>query len=139
MTLEEEPKEIPDSELAVAATYFWITDAQMAHILLSSEAIDSVIQDSGIVEANPFLANATGGIKLCVRRSDLERAQQLLELAAQKNSEQWVATCPNCESTDITENRLNPVIIILSILTLGFFFVAFYRPHRCTSCGYRWR
>ncbi len=121
------------------ASYFWINDAEMARIELEAMGIEAEIEDSEIAAANPFLSNATGGIKLKVKKKDIVAASEILRNIEKENKENYRASCPKCESTEITEKRMPAWGLLLSVITLGFFFVAAYRPYHCNSCGFRWR
>lgn len=128
-----------ENEYETVASYFWINDAQMAKIELEANGIECEIQDSELAAANPFLSNAAGGIKLNVRKKDINNARLILSEIEKNKKETYKPTCPECESIKVTERRLPAWGLLLSVFTLGFWFVAAYRPYSCDSCGFKWR
>jgi hypothetical protein len=48
---------------------------------LESEGIECFVQDELSVQVNPFYSNALGGIKLQVKKSDLEQTVEILKEA----------------------------------------------------------
>lgn len=124
--------------VVVVASYLWITEADMARIRLAEEGIEATIRDAGVTGANPFLSNAVGGIKLAVRREEAVGAAKILAEHEKRMRQERARRCPRCESTDVTEQRLGFAGIVLSILTLGLYYVAVYRPYRCNGCRNRW-
>lgn len=128
-----------ENNFETIASYFWINDAELARIELESQGVEAKIEDSEIAAANPFLSNAAGGIKLKVRKDDILKASQILKDIEDGKKDKYHVSCPQCESTDITEKRFPAWGLLLSVVTLGFFFVAAYRPYHCNSCGYKWR
>lgn len=60
------------------AAYAYAHEAHMDKGLLEAEGIKCIIFDEGIVQANPLLSNAVGGIKLLVHNTEVERAREIL-------------------------------------------------------------
>lgn len=60
------------------ATYLQLHEATLARLRLQAAGIDAELADTGIVGANPFLANAVGGVKLQVPKEAAERARAVL-------------------------------------------------------------
>jgi hypothetical protein len=70
----------PDS-LVVIATHLRPEEAGMLRGLLESAGIDAVLRDDMLSAVNPFLQPAIGGVKLAVRATDAERAQEIIKSA----------------------------------------------------------
>lgn len=119
--------------------YCWESHALEAKLALESEGIEVIMENRGILDSNPLLANATGGIKIKVRKEDEKRAREILRQKLIKNVDERGKRCPKCGSENIVEKRLSPLILLLSVITLGLYFLAFYWPYRCRDCGYCWR
>jgi hypothetical protein len=60
-------------------TFTYPIDLAVIRGRLEAEGIECVAQDELVAQANPFLSNAIGGIKLQVRRRDLPKAIEILE------------------------------------------------------------
>jgi RNA polymerase subunit RPABC4/transcription elongation factor Spt4 len=132
------PSDQEHTAAVVVASYLWITEAEMARIRLAEEGIEATIRDGGVTGINPLLANAVGGIKLVVSREEAAEAERILADHEKRMRRERARRCPRCESTDVTEQRLGFAGMVLSILTLGLYYVAVYRPYRCNDCQNRW-
>ena len=62
----------------VAWNSSWLHDALFVKSLLESEGIDVLIPDEHTVGVHSLLANAIGGIRVLVRKTDQERAAEIL-------------------------------------------------------------
>ncbi|MFW5760722.1 MAG: DUF2007 domain-containing protein [Cyclobacteriaceae bacterium] len=98
-----------------------------AHVLkgrLESEGINVYLQDELTVQAHNFLSNATGGVKLQVWSSDMEKAIPILkevgvldknlEPMREPGSEKLTSAtlsrgekvaCPHCKSADVARGH----------------------------------
>jgi len=56
----------------------WLHQAELFKSVLEAEGIDAEIPDAYMAGVQPALGGAIGGIRLVVRSSDLERAEQTL-------------------------------------------------------------
>jgi hypothetical protein len=123
----------------IVASYDWLTDAEMARILLASRGIDARIIDSGIVSVNPLLGNAVGGVKLAVGVADERDALAILEEERNLRAADHSPWCPKCESERVEKRELGAVLKVLAILTLGIAALFFAKSYRCRDCGHTWR
>ncbi|MBA3637810.1 MAG: DUF2007 domain-containing protein [Acidobacteriota bacterium] len=60
----------------------WLHEAEFLVSVLDSADIPSQIPDRYTLGAQPFYAPLLGGVRILVRREDLERARELLASAA---------------------------------------------------------
>ena len=60
-------------------TFTYAMDLAVIRGKLESEGIECFAQDEMMAQTNPLYSNAIGGIKLQVRRSDAERATEVLK------------------------------------------------------------
>jgi hypothetical protein len=65
-------------DLETVATFLQLHEAQLAVLRLNSAGFAATLADEGIVGANPFLANAVGGVKVQVPEEQGARARALL-------------------------------------------------------------
>jgi hypothetical protein len=63
----------------VVGNFYQIIDADMARMNLDTKGIQSQLRNEHIVLANPFYANAVGGIQLLVREEDAPLAKQVID------------------------------------------------------------
>ena len=77
------------------ATFLQLHEATLAKLRLQAAGIDAELADTGIIGANPFLANAVGGVKLQVPTEAVERARAVLrELGSAPAGDS--AACMSC-------------------------------------------
>jgi hypothetical protein len=60
-------------------TFTYPTEVAVLRSRLESEGIECFVQDELITQINPFYSNAVGGVKLQVRKEDVERAMEILK------------------------------------------------------------
>ncbi len=122
-----------DDDLVTIASFSFIHEAELARSSLESEGIPAFVADANIVGINWLLSNAVGGVKLQVRRCDLDLAKEILGQEPEPNKEGW-GECANCGSAQlepVADRRLG----FLSWLLTG---MLLFRPRyklRCTVCG----
>ena len=68
-------------EFLVLKTFTYPLEVAVIRGRLESEGIACVVQDEFTLQANPFYSNAIGGVKLKIRRSDLQEAIEILKEA----------------------------------------------------------
>ena len=71
----------PMDELVTVAAFPDVAEAELARERLELEGIQAFVADSQTVGTMPFLANATGGVRVQVDPRDADRAREILGLA----------------------------------------------------------
>jgi hypothetical protein len=56
----------------------WLHEAHLIASVLEAEGIEALIPDAHMLGVRPELAGALGGVRVLVRASDFERAEQAL-------------------------------------------------------------
>ena len=110
-----------------------------ANLLLSKmldQDIHCYLKDEFTVTIDPILANAIGGIKLCVADIDFARAKQLLVVFEE---EQKIA-CPKCGSKTV-EYIVQPQNPANWLLAIASWFLTSYalkgkEVYHCFNCKY---
>jgi hypothetical protein len=89
------------SKYHVLGAFDYLADAELLKAKLESEGIHVFLKDANILQADPFIASAIGGVKVMVYQQDLERAEEIYNsvrrYAVDKNGNPVV--CPNCKAT----------------------------------------
>lgn len=89
------------SKYHVLGAFDYLADAEVLKAKLESEGIHVFLKDANILQADPFIASAIGGVKVMVYQQDLERAEEIYNsvrrYAVDKNGNPVV--CPNCKAT----------------------------------------
>lgn len=78
----------------------YVADAELIKAKLESEGIHVVLKDANILQADPFIASAIGGVKVMVFREDREKAEEIYSAirryAIDANGDP--VRCPNCKA-----------------------------------------
>jgi hypothetical protein len=117
--------------------------ALLLRSLLDSAAIECFLADQNTIRMDWFWSNFLGGVKLCVRKADVDSAASLLgqgvpeKLDCGEVGEYQQPRCPKCESLEISFQGLNKPVDYTRA------FVGGHLPHprslwECDSCGYQW-
>jgi hypothetical protein len=131
-------------ELLVARTFSYPAEAELARTVLTAAGIESSIRNENLIRIDWFLSNAVGGVKLMVRRSDLEQASELLasdaELTPGEVEEGDGERCPRCGGSSAMAHPLWGGRWVVPVL-LTFAVPAWLqvRRRRCDTCDYTWK
>jgi hypothetical protein len=79
----------------------YVADAELVKAKLESEGIHVVLKDANILQADPFIASAIGGVKVMVFREDREKAEEIYNAIRRYavDRDGNPVTCPNCRAT----------------------------------------
>ena len=115
-----------------------------AHVIktkLESENIPCFVADGNIVQINPLYTNAVGGVRVQVRRQDMERARQVLQLAENEGTPiPKPFVCPRCRSTETTFSKIPGFLTVIGFLAaIGFPGMGGRRKWKCRNCGTTWK
>ncbi|SHJ46187.1 Putative signal transducing protein [Arenibacter nanhaiticus] len=82
------------------AAFEYFADVQAVKGRLESEGIPVFLRDGNILNSDPMISHAIGGVKLQVYSSDRERAQEIYdEIRAYAMDDHGnLRTCPNCKA-----------------------------------------
>ena len=129
--------------LVTVAEFSQASEAYVAKGLLETEGIWAFIADEYTITTSWPYSRALKGVKLQVRESDLEAAQRILGLNAEKPEEEAEVPeeerCPLCGSTNIQYRRFSSRWVFLSWLLLGFPLLFLKKRWVCNHCGHEWR
>jgi len=129
--------------LCVVRRFASFSEALIAKTCLDGSAIECELADQNVLGANPFLANALGGVRLFVNEADLEQSTKLLDEPIPAEFDiQGIGTyvqprCPQCFSMDITFGELNSAAKVS--LPLGLPLPLLRGDWLCHNCGCRWK
>ena len=125
-------------------------DAHIVKGLLESEGIPVFVAHENHIYADWPISQALGGVKLQVKASNVEAANEVLavwraggyaHLLDEPEEKEQKPACPKCSSPDI-KNKLPLALLLFTIFTLGLsgIIVPIRRSvHVCKSCGYKWK
>ncbi len=147
--------------LVTVASYSQPYEAHIAKSFLEEQGLRCFIADEHLVSANWLYSNAIGGVRLQVRRGDVDQAKRILrehESALQSPEQdfdwgevdpEWseeardesdsVYSCPECRCADVYYEALSRRMIFLSVLLLGVPLPFLSRTWICDRCGHRWK
>lgn len=140
--------------LVTLRTYTSQSELAVVRSLLDSEGIETIVLNENLIQVQPFLSNAIGGIKLQVFEEDYEKADKILTEASlasphnntvdeeksddtgdpeDKNSKQL--RCPFCNSDEVVREKFSLPVFAISILLLGAPIPFISRRYHCFDCG----
>lgn len=76
------------NDLVQVASYGYLHEAELAAGALDAAGIESMVRDEFVAGVRPHLTFTDGGVRLFVRASDRDRAQEVLETIATDFQEQ---------------------------------------------------
>ncbi|MCR9171062.1 MAG: DUF2007 domain-containing protein [bacterium] len=130
------------NDLVTIARYDSSIQAHIVKAHLESFDLVCFVFDANMIDLDPLLSNAIGGVKLKVREEDAQEALKIVkeyEEAPYTDENDEVIACPNCGSTSyythFTSMR-NAKSIIAFIISLWTFVFPIYRKQvlRCKEC-----
>jgi len=74
------------SDLVCIRTYSFRPEAELAQSVLDADGVESVLVADDAHGMRPMIGLATGGVRLCVRREDAEKADAILDRAEPEDS-----------------------------------------------------
>lgn len=124
-------------ELVVVRTFNNYFSANILLTRLRSSGVECYLKDEYTVTVDPFLSNAVGGIKLVVKKENVEEVLELLhdfDDAYRKS-----AVCPRCGSHEIElvpkRTTANMVAAILSWI-FSDYAVSAENVYQCQACKF---
>lgn len=125
------------NRLSVSVKVQFPSEAEIARARLEAEAIPAIITQSEIVDMNWTLSNAVGGVKLCVREQDVEKALAVLDWDVDAVHPDM--RCPSCGSGRVSCEGYEPPWGYGLIELVRRVTVAKKKRWACQSCGANWK
>ena len=118
-------------EFYILGAFEYAADVQVMKSKLESEGIPVFLRDENILNTDPLISSAIGGVKLSVYSRDKERALEIYnEVRAYAQDEHGQPIiCPNCKAS-----RSEVYFSRKSLLHKLFPFLE-ERKYKCTKCG----
>ncbi|MFS4415909.1 DUF2007 domain-containing protein [Maribacter sp. 2307ULW6-5] len=121
----------PKETFVQLAAFEYVADVQAIKGRLEAEGIPVFLRDENILNSDPLISHAIGGVKLLVHAKDRERAQEIYDeiRAYAQDHLGHPIVCPNCKATksEVYYSRK------------GIFYKLFpffeKRKHKCLNCG----
>lgn len=126
-------------------------EAELARIKLEAAGITCFLAGRQFASMYWLSSGANHGIQLQVKRSDAERALEVLgaePAASDRETEPPPGAdvdefggppCPRCHGEDVEYERFSRRFFYLSLLLLGFPLLWGRGRYRCEHCGYTWK
>lgn len=119
------------SDFVVIGAFDYLADAELLKLKLESEGIPVMLKDASILQAEPFIASAVGGVKVMVPKVYEPTAREIYgevrAYATDKNGNPVV--CPNCKAARSERYYSRDHI--------GYRLFPFLEPvkYKCLNCG----
>ncbi len=124
---------------------------------LRESGISCRLADDNLIQADPLLAQAIGGVKLLVEEAHEQIALQLTEefyRPAKRNSapldnrfreeqEEFLSWCPACEAYPVYRKKFHAgktlLAVALTIISYPLAFMFIPKKLHCARCGHSWK
>jgi len=131
-----------DDRIIKIARFDDYLQAEIAKIALEAEDIPCFLGGENFVATYGLYAGAVGGVELCIKESDSQKAIEILKNINKsepaQQHEEYDILCPICKSANVSYVNYSRWAFLLSFLT--FFPVSFpVKRYTCKSCGYKWK
>jgi hypothetical protein len=140
---DSEPSHTLDLQALVTLRQFRdLPEALLAKGCLESIGIECFLRDDNLVRLDWFISNFVGGIKLCVKAEDVEKAEAILSdpipegLYVHGVGLYEQPRCPKCNSLDVSFQELDPMAYLSMAVRVP---IPLHREAwRCRSCNAEW-
>lgn len=137
-----------EEKLVTLRRYMYPSEAYPLMSKLESEGINCFLNGENTITVHPFLSNAIGGVRLTIRESDLDKANNIIrqteeEFGKMKLEEEKPVPeefskgfvkvdtfCPECDSTLVFRKKMLWWKVAVSFIS---------KKHCCAACGYEWK
>ena len=134
------------NELVTIRTFTHNSEALILQSLLEEEGIYVFLKDKEVIASDPFLSNAVGGVKVQVKKEDVEKALPIKEkyensLSLHKKGnlikykgrkfDRQFEECPKCGTEYIYVRRLTFVQELYKVFNK--------KEYLCVKCSHEWR
>lgn len=117
-------------------------EAQIIKNKLESEGIYVFLKDELTVQTDNFLSHAIGGVKLQVKKEDVEKSKEIVSLFSNKTQvdkeifivENEITNCPHCNSLEIRMSREVRGIVGVILLVFGIPIPIYKKEYHCFDC-----
>ena len=125
-------------DLVVIRTFDNYFSANIMLTRLRDYGVQCYLKDEYTVTIDPLLSNAIGGIKLVVRKDEMDMALQVVNGfdVQYKNA----VLCPNCGSNDIIlvpKPGVENIITAISTWLFSSYALSAENVYKCNKCGYQ--
>lgn len=124
--------------LVPVRVFFDIPEAMVVASCLNSAGINAHLFDVNYARTNWIHMVALSGIRVMVHRSDLDRAEEILNQALREPIEGDAETCPQCKSPD-TFRRPSVLAAIAAYFAVTQIVLIKTRNRYCRACKYKWK
>ncbi len=119
-----------------------VGEAHLARLRLQEQGVPCYLDGEYFASTLWLYSMTNQGVKLMVKESDVQRAQQILGKDANMKLEEGDEVnpaCPSCGSEDVEFERFSRTVFYISILIFRFPVPWFEGRYKCRSCGHKWK
>ena len=129
-------------KLIEVARFFSSSDAHILRGLLEAEDVRVEIFDEQFSSLDPVDSVISGGIKLYILESDVDKAEPVIKRYYDNLKAEAGNVCPECNSTNVGRDFRTQIMMFFYALFGALLGTGFNRNtpqyKRCNHCGYRW-
>ncbi len=132
-----------DEKIIKIANFDEYTKAEIAKIALESEDIECFLSGENFVATYWLYAKAEGGIKLYIKESDKQKAEEILKNINRPENANADASydikCPKCGNADIDYEKYSRRAFFISLLLFRLPITYPRKEYKCNACGNKWK
>ncbi len=139
-----EPGEAVNDEMITLIATQDQAEAYVIKSMLDSNDIECYIEDE-FVSATLIYSIAVGGIKIKVKREDLEKAKSIflensdLDISGNKEDNHLNDDCPKCGSTNVESKISNSIFLLVSVVFFMIPVLLKRKKYSCLNCSHKWK
>ena len=125
------------NDLVVLQAFDNFFNANIQLTRLRSAGIECYLKDEYTVTIDPLLSNAIGGIKLMVRKSELQNVRRVLREMNSESDSQLL--CPQCGSQKfilVPKRSAKNLAAAIATWLFSAYAVSAENVYQCSDCGY---
>lgn len=119
------------SPYSVIGTFDYVADAELLRTRLEAEGIPVTLKDANIMQAEPFISSAIGGVKVMVPQQFQQQAEAIYDAVRPyaRDKAGNLLVCPNCKASRM-ERHFKPKGLLNRLFP-------FFEPpkFKCQQCG----
>jgi len=124
------------------ARFFASSDAHILRALLEAEDIQVEIFDEQFSSLTPVDSVISGGIKLAILKSDIKKAEPIIQEYYNNLKIEAGNVCPECNSLEVSRDYVSQFTMFCYATFGAIAGTGFNRNtpqfKKCNSCGYKW-
>ena len=141
-----------NEEIITIKTSMFPAEVIVLKFRLEEEGISCFLNDDNIVSVHPLISSAVGGVKVNIKKSDLNKALDVINQLENERkivNEKWEKEyyhvdkfCPKCESFLVYTKKHSVIKSVINILFFPLYLIIqtfTKKQFYCANCNVKWK